>query len=34
VLRLGGNATLQEPDDVAAAVRARAEAALAQYAVV
>ena len=34
VLRLGGNATLQQPDDVAAAVRARAEAALAQYAVV
>jgi proteasome accessory factor C len=32
VLRLGGNATLQEPDEVAAAVRARAEAALAQYA--
>jgi proteasome accessory factor C len=32
VLRLGGTATLQEPDDVAGTVRARAEAALAQYA--
>ena len=32
VLRLGGTATLQEPDEVAGTVRSRAETALAQYA--